>query len=127
MLANAVLALNEGFENLFMSIMLDRERAVRAKEVLTGSRAMADYIVVGGVRRDLDDIEREKITRLLDALAPRPRALQALQHARREGGGPRCGARHQLPSGRRSGEERQRPLLGWRGVRGGCFLRLAIW
>jgi hypothetical protein len=28
-----MLALNEGFENLFMSIMLDRERAVRAKEV----------------------------------------------------------------------------------------------
>lgn len=71
MLANAVLALNVGFENLFMSIMLDRERAMRAKEVLTGSRVMADYIVVGGVRRDLDDSKREKIARLLDALAPR--------------------------------------------------------
>ena len=71
MLANAVLALNVGFENLFMNIMLDRERVMKAKEVLTGSRVMADYIVVGGVRRDLDDAKREKIARSLDALAPR--------------------------------------------------------
>ncbi len=71
MLANAVLALNVGFENLFMNIMLDRERVMKAKEVLTGSRVMADYIIVGGVRRGLDDDKRDKIAGLLDALAPR--------------------------------------------------------
>lgn len=71
MLANAVLALNVGFENLFMNVMLDRELVMKAKEVLTGARVMADYIMVGGVRRDLDPVKREKVLRLLNALVPK--------------------------------------------------------
>jgi ech hydrogenase subunit E len=65
MLINAVMAENIGFENLFMNIMLDRERIMKAKEILTGNRVLSDYMMVGGVRRDVDDVKKEKIKDLL--------------------------------------------------------------
>ena len=65
MLISAVMAENIGFENLFMNIMLDRERIMKAKEILTGNRVLSDYMMVGGVRRDVDDVKKEKIKDLL--------------------------------------------------------------
>jgi len=71
MLVNATMAEVIGFDSLFMQIMLDREKAMKAKEILTGNRVMADYIIVGGVRRDIDDAKKEKIKDLLLKLRPR--------------------------------------------------------
>ncbi|MGB9828150.1 MAG: nickel-dependent hydrogenase large subunit, partial [Thermosphaera sp.] len=65
MLINAVMAENIGFENLFMNIMLDREKIMKAKEILTGNRVLSDYVMVGGVRRDIDDAKKEKIRDIL--------------------------------------------------------------
>ncbi|ADV65120.1 NADH-quinone oxidoreductase subunit D [Desulfurococcus mucosus] len=71
MLINAVMAENIGFENLFMNIMLDRERVMKAKEIVTGGRVLADYMMVGGVRRDIDDVKRDRLRKLLTELKPR--------------------------------------------------------
>lgn len=65
MLINAVMAENIGFDNLFMNIMLDRERIMKAKEILTGNRVLSDYVMVGGVRRDIDEVKKEKIKEIL--------------------------------------------------------------
>lgn len=71
MLINAVMAENIGFEALFMNIMLDREKVMKAKEIVTGARVMADYMMVGGVRRDIDDVKRDKLRKLISELRPR--------------------------------------------------------
>ena len=71
MLINAVMAEIIGFESLFMQIMLDREKVMKAKEILTGGRVMAEYMIVGGVRRDIDDAKKERIKDLLLKLRPR--------------------------------------------------------
>ncbi len=71
MLINAVMAEIVGFETLFMQIMLDRERVMKAKEILTGGRVLADYMMVGGVRRDIDEEKRQRIRELLLKLKPR--------------------------------------------------------
>lgn len=71
MLINAVMAEIVGFENLFMQIMLDRERVMKAKEILTGNRVMADYMMVGGVRRDIDAVKRDRLKEILLKLKPK--------------------------------------------------------
>lgn len=71
MLINAVMAEVIGYDTLFMLIMRDRELIMKAKEVLTGARVLADYIMVGGVRRDISEVERDKILKLLDRVEPR--------------------------------------------------------
>ncbi|MEM4426247.1 MAG: nickel-dependent hydrogenase large subunit [Acidilobaceae archaeon] len=71
MLIAAVAAELIGFDTLFMYIMRDRELVMKAKEVLTGGRVHADFIMVGGVRRDVDDAKKEKILRLLEKLEER--------------------------------------------------------
>ncbi|MGC8982654.1 MAG: nickel-dependent hydrogenase large subunit [Desulfurococcaceae archaeon] len=71
MLINAVMAEIIGFENLFMQIMLDREKVMKAKEILTGNRVLADYMMVGGVRRDIDEVKRDRLRDLLLKLRPR--------------------------------------------------------
>lgn len=68
MLINAVMAEIIGFETLFMQIMLDREKVMKSKEILTGNRVQADYMMVGGVRRDIDEVKRDKILELLRKL-----------------------------------------------------------
>ncbi len=65
MLINAVMAEILGFESLFMNMMLDRERIMKAKEILTGNRVISDYMMVGGVRRDVDSVKRDKLIDLL--------------------------------------------------------------
>lgn len=71
LLINAVMAENVGFDNLFMNIMLDREKVMKAKEIVTGARVMADFMMVGGVRRDIDEVKRDRIMELLRKLEPR--------------------------------------------------------
>jgi len=71
MLINAIMAEIVGFETLFMQIMLDRERVMKAKEILTGNRVLGDYMMIGGVRRDIDEVKRARIRDLLVKLKPR--------------------------------------------------------
>lgn len=71
MLINAIMAEILGYDTLFMLIMRDREYVMKAKEILTGGRVMADYFMPGGVRRDVDDIKRNRILDLLKKTRPR--------------------------------------------------------
>ncbi|OYT38467.1 MAG: NADH-quinone oxidoreductase subunit D [Desulfurococcales archaeon ex4484_58] len=71
MLINAIMAEILGFDSLFMNMMLDRERIMKAKEILTGNRVIGDYMMVGGVRRDVDEVKRDKLIKLLKQLRPR--------------------------------------------------------
>ncbi|MEM1662170.1 MAG: nickel-dependent hydrogenase large subunit [Desulfurococcaceae archaeon] len=68
MLINAVMAEILGFTSLFMNIMLDREKVMKAKEILTGNRVLADYMMIGGVRRDIDGVKRDKLLNLLNRI-----------------------------------------------------------
>jgi len=71
MLIEAVMAEILGFDTLFMHIMKDRELIMKAKEILTGARVLADYQMVGGVRRDLSSEKIERLNRILDLVEPR--------------------------------------------------------
>lgn len=71
MLINAVMAEIVGFENLFMQIMLDREKVMKAKEILTGNRVLADFMIAGGVRRDMDEVKRDRLREILLKLKPK--------------------------------------------------------
>lgn len=71
MLINAVIAELIGYDTLFMLIMRDRELVMKAKEILTGARVLADYIMVGGVRRDIDETKKSKILDLLEKIRSR--------------------------------------------------------
>lgn len=71
MLINAVMAELIGYDTLFMLIMRDRELVMKAKEILTGARVLADYIMVGGVRRDIDETKKGKILDLLEKIRSR--------------------------------------------------------
>ncbi|RLG85222.1 MAG: NADH-quinone oxidoreductase subunit D, partial [Thermoprotei archaeon] len=73
MLINAVMAEVLGYETLFMSIMRDREAVMKAKEILTGGRVLADYMMVGGVRRDIDEVKRDRLLKILDRVEERVR------------------------------------------------------
>ncbi len=67
----AVTAEIVGYDTLFMYIMKDREYVMKAKEILTGSRVMADYMMVGGVRRDIDSVKVERILEILNKVEER--------------------------------------------------------
>ncbi len=71
MLINAVMAEIIGFDSLFMNIMRDREYVMKAKEVLTGNRVLSDYLMVGGVRRDVDSVKKDRLLKLIDRVLPR--------------------------------------------------------
>jgi len=71
MLINAVMAEVIGYDTLFMYIMRDRELIMKAKEILTGARVLADYMMVGGVRRDIDEVKRDRIIGILKKLEPK--------------------------------------------------------
>ena len=71
MLINAVVAEIIGFDTLFMLIMRDRELVMKAKEILTGGRVMSEFHMFGGVRRDIDDVKRDKLLDILKRLEPR--------------------------------------------------------
>ena len=65
MIINAIMAEILGFDSLFMNLMLDRERVMKAKEILTGNRVIGDYMMVGGVRRDIDAVKKDRILDIL--------------------------------------------------------------
>jgi len=71
MLINAVMAEILGFDTLFMLIMRDREMVMKAKEILTGNRVLADYMIVSGVRRDIDETKRDRLLSILDKVEKR--------------------------------------------------------
>ncbi|MET1160383.1 MAG: nickel-dependent hydrogenase large subunit [Thermoprotei archaeon] len=71
MLINAIMAEILGFDALFMNIMLDREKIMKAKEILTGNRVVGDYMMVGGVRRDIDSVKRDRLIDLLKRVRER--------------------------------------------------------
>ncbi len=70
MLINAIMAEIIGYDTLFMYIMRDREKIMKAKEILTGNRVLADYMMVGGVRRDIDEVKRDRLMKILDKVEP---------------------------------------------------------
>ncbi|MCD6324014.1 MAG: nickel-dependent hydrogenase large subunit [Desulfurococcales archaeon] len=71
MLIEAVMAEILGYDTLFMHIMRDRELIMKAKEILTGARVLADYMMVGGVRRDLNNEKIRRLNEILDKVEPR--------------------------------------------------------
>jgi len=71
MIINAIMAEILGFDTLFMYIMRDRELVMKAKEIVTGARVLADYMMVGGVRRDIDEVKRDRLKDILKKLEPR--------------------------------------------------------
>lgn len=71
MIINAIMAEILGFDTLFMLIMRDRELVMKAKEILTGGRVLADYYMPGGVRRDIDDVKKDRILDILKKIRPR--------------------------------------------------------
>lgn len=73
MLILAVTAELAGYETLFMYIMKDREYIMKSKEILTGHRVMADYVMVGGVRRDIDEVKTSRILDLVKRVEERVR------------------------------------------------------
>ncbi|MCX8208046.1 MAG: nickel-dependent hydrogenase large subunit [Sulfolobales archaeon] len=61
MLISAVMAEIVGFDTLFMLIMRDRERVMYLKELVAGSRVHADIHTIGGVKRDIDEVRRDRM------------------------------------------------------------------
>lgn len=71
MLITAVMAELIGFETLFMLLMRDREKVMWLKELITGNRVMADFIILGGVKRDVDKEKLEKVLKGVDYIEKR--------------------------------------------------------
>jgi Ni,Fe-hydrogenase III large subunit len=71
MLILAVNAELAGYETLFMYLMKDREYVMKAKEILTGQRVLADYMMVGGVRRDIDEVKKSRILDIVQRVEER--------------------------------------------------------
>lgn len=71
LLIAAVMAEVVGFDSLFMLMMRDREPVMMLKELVTGSRVLSDYYVLGGVRRDVDDVKKGKILKVLEKIEER--------------------------------------------------------
>ncbi|MEM4896350.1 MAG: nickel-dependent hydrogenase large subunit, partial [Ignisphaera sp.] len=71
MIINAIMAEIIGFDTLFMYIMRDRELVMKAKEIVSGGRVMAEFHMFGGVRRDIDDIKRDRLIEILKKVEPR--------------------------------------------------------
>lgn len=58
-----------GFENLFMQVMRAREMVMDVHEKTTGNRVLLSVCSIGGVRRDLSDVQISDIYRFCDALS----------------------------------------------------------
>lgn len=71
MLIAAVMAEVVGFESLFMLMMRDREPVMMLKELVTGNRVLSDYYTLGGVRRDIDEVRKDKILKVLERVEER--------------------------------------------------------
>lgn len=71
MLALAIMGEFVGFQTLFMLMMRDREPVLALKELIAGNRVQADYVMPGGVRRDVTPEKIEKIKKTLDHVEQR--------------------------------------------------------
>jgi ech hydrogenase subunit E len=71
MLALAVLGELIGFHTLFMLMMRDREPVLALKEMVAGNRVQADYVMPGGVRRDLTPEKLDRMKKSLDRIEER--------------------------------------------------------
>ena len=71
MLICAVMAEVIGFDSLFMLMMRDREPVMMLKELVTGNRVLSDYYTLGGVRRDIDEVKKDKILKVLEKVEER--------------------------------------------------------
>ena len=71
MLALAVLGELIGFHTLFMLMMRDRELVLALKEMVAGNRVQADYVMPGGVRRDLTPEKLDRVKKSLDRIEER--------------------------------------------------------
>ncbi len=71
MLALAVMGELIGFHSLFMLMMRDREPILALKELVTGNRVQADYVMPGGVKRDINPEKTQKIKSTLDHVEKR--------------------------------------------------------
>jgi Ni,Fe-hydrogenase III large subunit len=71
MLALAVMGELVGFQTLFMLMMRDREPVLALKEMIAGNRVQADYVMPGGVKRDVNPEKIEKIKKTLDHIEER--------------------------------------------------------
>lgn len=67
----AVMAEVVGFDSLFMLMMRDREPVMMLKELVTGNRVLSDYYTLGGVRRDVDEVKKDRILTALDRVESR--------------------------------------------------------
>jgi len=71
MIILAIMAEAIGFDSLFMLMMRDRERVMYLKELVTGNRVLADYVTIGGVRRDVSKETCDKILKYIDFIEER--------------------------------------------------------
>lgn len=71
MLALAVMGELLGFHTLFMLLMRDREPILALKEMVAGNRVQADYVMPGGVRRDIDSEKIERVKKTLNHIDER--------------------------------------------------------
>ncbi|MDQ1339716.1 MAG: ech hydrogenase subunit [Campylobacterota bacterium] len=71
MLCLAHVAENAGFEALFMKTMNDRELVMDIQEAISGNRVQFDFILLGGVSRDLDIELVEFAKKNLNLLKPK--------------------------------------------------------
>lgn len=71
MLALAVMGELVGFQTLFMLMMRDREPVLALKEMIAGNRVQADYVMPGGVKRDVNPEKIVKIKKTLDHIEER--------------------------------------------------------
>lgn len=60
-----------GFDTFFMWIWRDREVVMDIVEMLTGNRVSTAHNTIGGVRRDIDNTQEQKLRRGLDVLEER--------------------------------------------------------
>ena len=67
-----------GLRHYFVDTMRLREAVLAARQRLTGSRLMNDYVVPGGVARDLPDADAAKEAERLRSLEPRIAQLRGL-------------------------------------------------
>ncbi|MDQ1281440.1 MAG: ech hydrogenase subunit [Thermoproteota archaeon] len=71
MLLFAILGELIGFQTLFMLVMRDRESILTLKELIAGNRIQADYVMPGGVRKDLTPEKIQQIKKALDQVRAR--------------------------------------------------------
>lgn len=71
MIALAILGELIGFHTLFMLMMRDREPVLALKELVAGNRVQADYVMPGGVKRDVTPEKCNEIKKTLDHVEER--------------------------------------------------------